>query len=133
MLLGDGQLDGVQILRPETVAEMSANQIGELTVGALTSVVPSASNTVEFFPGMIKKWGLGTMITTDDAPTGRAAGSLAWAGLANTYFWIDPVRRVTGTLLTQILPFGDAGVLDLFAQFERAIYAGQDEQRARPA
>ena len=41
MLLGDGQLDGVRILRPETVAEMSTNQIGELTVGALTSVVPS--------------------------------------------------------------------------------------------
>ncbi len=133
MLLGNGQLDGVQILRPETVAEMGMNQIGELTVGVLASVMPSASNTVEFFPGMIKKWGLGAMITTGDASTGRAAGSLAWAGLANTYYWIDPARRVTGLLLTQILPFADPGVLDLFAQFERAVYAGRAAQGLRPA
>ena len=125
MLLGAGQLDGVQVLRSETVAEMGRNQIGELTAGALTSFLPSFSNTVEFFPGMVKRWGLGAMITTRDARTGRAAGSLAWGGIANTYFWIDPTRRVTGVLLTQIFPFGDDGVLDLFARFERAIYTGR--------
>jgi methyl acetate hydrolase len=57
--------------------------------------------------------------------TGRAADSLSWAGLFNTYFWIDPVRCVTGVFLTQILPFGDPRVLDLFTEFERAIYAGR--------
>jgi len=125
MLLGAGQLDGVQVLRSETVAEMGRNQIGELTAGALTSFLPSFSNTVEFFPGMVKRWGLGAMITTRDARPGRAAGSLAWGGIANTYFWIDPTRRVTGVLLTQIFPFGDDGVPDLFARFERAIYTGR--------
>ena len=125
MLLGDGQLDGVRVLRPETVAALSANQIGDLTAGVLTSAEPLASNDVEFFPGMVKKWGLGCMITTEETPTGRAAGSLTWAGMANTYFWIDPTRRVTGLLLTQILPFGDPAVLDLFARFERAIYANR--------
>lgn len=133
MLLGDGQLDGVRILRPETIAEMGRNQIGELTVGALTTVVPEASHSVEFFPGMVKQWGLGAMITTEQVPGGRAAGSLAWAGIANTYFWIDPARRITGILLAQILPFGDAGVLELLAQFERAIYAGHTERELRPA
>jgi len=107
----------------ETVAEMARNQIGELTVGALRSFVPGSSNDAEFFPGMVKKWGLGGMITTDQAPTGRSAGSWAWAGLANTYFWVDPTRRVAGLILTQILPFCDAAVLDLFDRFERAIYA----------
>ena len=74
---------------------------------------------------MVKKWGLGYMISTEEAPTGRSAGSLAWAGLANTYFWIDPTRRLTGVILTQILPFADATVLNLFERFERAIYAGR--------
>jgi methyl acetate hydrolase len=131
MLLGGGQLDGVRILRRETVAAMRMNQIGELTVGALTTAVPEASNSVEFFPGMAKKWGLGTMITTQAVPGGRAADSLAWAGMANTYFWIDPAQRLTGVLLTQIRPFADPGVLDLLAEFERAVYAGSAEQQPR--
>ena len=125
MVLAGGQLDGVRVLRPETVAAMSRNQIGELTTGMLKSVDPAASHDVEFFPGMTKTWGLACQITSQDAATGRAAGSLSWAGLFNTYFWIDLIRRVTGVLLTQILPFGDPQVLDLFTEFERAIYAGR--------
>jgi methyl acetate hydrolase len=124
MLLGDGQLGEGRVLRPETVAEMGKNQIGELTVGLLKTSVPGSSNDAEFFPGMVKKWGLGYMISTEAAPTGRSAGSLAWAGLANTYFWIDPTRHLTGVILTQILPFADPTVLNLLEQFERAIYAG---------
>ena len=116
MLLGDGQLGEARVLRPETVAEMGKNQIGELTVGLLKTSVPGSSNDAEFFPGMVKKWGLGYMISTEEAPTGRSAGSLAWAGLANTYYWIDPTRRITGVILTQILPFADATVLNLFEQ-----------------
>ena len=123
MLLGGGRLGGVQVLRPDTVQEMSRNQIGELTVGMLKSVQPGSSNDAEFFPGMVKKWGLAYMISTEVAPTGRSAGSLCWAGLGNTYFWIDPTRRVAGVILTQILPFADASVLDMYDQFERAIYA----------
>jgi methyl acetate hydrolase len=106
-LLGGGTLDGAQILRPETVAEINRNQI-------------------EFFPGMVKKWGLACMITTEAAPTGRSAGSLAWAGLGNTYYWLDPAKQVAGVICTQILPFGDAKVLDLFAGFEQAVYEEHD-------
>jgi CubicO group peptidase (beta-lactamase class C family) len=123
MLLGGGSLDGVRVLRPETVADMGRNQIGDLTVGALKTALPRSSNDAEFFPGMVKRWGLGFLITGEDAHTGRSAGSLAWAGLANTYYWIDPTRRVTGVLLTQVLPFADAGALAVFEDFERAVYA----------
>jgi methyl acetate hydrolase len=126
MLLGDGRLGDVQILRPETVQEMSRNQIGELTVGLLKTAQPGNSNDAEFFPGMVKKWGLAYMISTEVAPTGRSAGSLCWAGLGNTYFWIDPNRRVCGVILTQVLPFADAAVLDTYDQFERAIYATRE-------
>jgi methyl acetate hydrolase len=122
-LLNGGELDGARILKPETVAEMARNQIGELTVGLLRTAIPGSSNDAEFFPGMVKKWGLGYMITTEPAPTGRSAGSLAWAGLANTYYWIDPTKRLCGVILTQVLPFADPTVLQLFADFEQAIYA----------
>jgi methyl acetate hydrolase len=126
MLLNDGELDGARILKPETVAEMNRNQIGDLTVGLLKTAVPASTNDAELFPGMVKKWGLGYMINAEEAPTGRSAGSLAWAGLANTYYWLDPTRRLAGVILTQILPFADPAVLDLFAQFEGAIYDGRD-------
>ena len=85
-----------------------------------------SSQDAEFFPGMVKKWGLCFMINTETAPTGRSAGSLAWAGLANTYFWIDPARNVAGVILMQLLPFVDKKCLEAYAGFERGVYAGLD-------
>jgi methyl acetate hydrolase len=123
MLLHDGTFDGVQILQRETVAEMTRNQVGDLPAGVLRTAMPSASNDYDPYPGMPIRWGLAFMITTESTPAGRSPGSLAWAGLANTYYWIDPTRRITGVILTQILPFGDSRVLDLYSNFERAVYA----------
>ena len=125
MLLGDGELDGQRVLKPETVAEMGRNQIGELSVGLLKTAIPAHSNDAEFFPGMPKKWGLGYMITAEETPSGRSMGSLAWGGLANTYYWIDPSRKLTGLILTQILPFADPIVLNLMDEFERAMYTSK--------
>ena len=71
---------------------------------------------------MDKQWGLSFMINNDDAPTGRSAGSLAWAGLANTYYWIDQKKGVGGVYATQILPFVDVKSLPLFHAFESAVY-----------
>jgi methyl acetate hydrolase len=122
MLLNRGKAGGAVVLRPETVALMGENHMGALTVQPLRTVNPQFSNDAEFFPGMAKKWGLSFLINTEDAPTGRSAGSLAWAGLANTYFWLDPKRGVAGVLLTQILPFADPAVMRLFETFETAIY-----------
>ena len=82
MLLNRGELEGARLLRPETVDLMTRNQIGDLTVGAFKTANPAFSNDGEFFPGMPKKWGLGYMLTTEDAPTGRSAGSLSWCGLS---------------------------------------------------
>jgi CubicO group peptidase (beta-lactamase class C family) len=123
MLLHGGTLNGTQVLKPETVAEINRNQIGELRVGLMRTAQPESSNDAEFFPGMAKTWGLAYMRTEEAAPTGRHAGSLAWAGLANTYYWLDPEARLAGVILTQVLPFADPAVLDIFGQFERAIYA----------
>jgi methyl acetate hydrolase len=72
---------------------------------------------------MMKKWGLMGFTNTGDAPDGRrSAGSVAWAGLFNTYFWLDPKREVIAVLLTQVLPFGDKAVLDVLDEFEAAAY-----------
>lgn len=126
MILGRGSLGGTQVLKPETVAMMCQNQMGELTVTRMVAVAAGSSNDAEFFPGMVKKWGLGFMISTEAAPRGRAANSLCWAGLGNTYFWIDPTSALCGVILTQILPFADAKVLSLFEAFEAAVYDSRE-------
>jgi methyl acetate hydrolase len=122
MFLNRGSLDGKTVLRPETVAMMAQNQIGDINVVVLKTVVPGSSADAEFFPGMVKKWGLGFMINTETAPTGRSPGSLAWAGLGNTYFWIDPTKNIAGVILMQLLPFADAQALQTFTEFESRIY-----------
>ena len=126
MILGKGRLDGVQILRPETVAEMGRDQITPLRVLPMRTAMPQVTNDAEFFPGQDKGWTLGFVRNTEAVKGGRSAGSLAWAGLANTYYWIDPARGVAGVLVTQILPFADARVLALLERFEAAVYASLD-------
>jgi methyl acetate hydrolase len=122
MLLNDGQLDGVRVLRPETVALMNENHIGELEVPAFQSIAPHLCHSGELFPGMVKKWGLSFLINTERTPQGRSANSLAWAGLANSYYWLDRHRGVGGVLFSQILPFFDPVVVPLMQAFEQEIY-----------
>ncbi len=122
MILNKGAADGGRLLRPETVEMMSVNQMGDCRVAALKTAMAPYSNDAEFFPGMDKTWGLSFMINTEPAPTGRSAGSLAWAGLANSYFWIDPAKGIGGAYLTQILPFVDKKSLPLYFEFERTVY-----------
>src|SRR4029079_5781707 len=107
-------------------ALMGQNHIGDLTMAKLKTAVAWATNDVDLYPGMVKKWGLSFMINTAKTPEGRTPGSLAWAGLANTYFWIDPVRNVSGVILMQLLPVVHQTRLEAFAGFERGIYAGLD-------
>jgi methyl acetate hydrolase len=120
-LLNGGSLRGASILRPETVALMAKNQIGNIEAGHLKTANPALSNDVNFFPGVHLRWGLGHMINVEPVPDGRKAGSLTWAGLFNTYYWIDPSMRVAGVIMMQILPFADRQALHAYRQFERGI------------
>jgi CubicO group peptidase (beta-lactamase class C family) len=115
---------GESILKPKTVAEMQVNQIGSATAGKMKSSKPEISSDVDVQPGATEKWGLGFLINTTPYEGGRAAGSLAWAGLYNTYFWIDPKRSRCGVLLMQYLPFADKEAFGLLGDFERAVYRG---------
>jgi methyl acetate hydrolase len=122
VFLNDGSGNGHRILEPRTVDLMSRNALGEIQVTMLRSALPDLTDDVEFFPGIPKGWGLSFMINRETAPTGRSAGSLAWGGLTNTYYWIDRSKGVAGVYVTQILPFVDAKALSLFYAFEEAVY-----------
>jgi methyl acetate hydrolase len=123
MMLNEGRAEGGEaVLKPATVALMSKNAMGASKVAPLKTAIPPLSNDAEFFPGIDKQWGLSFMINNAEAPTGRSAGSLAWAGLANTYYWIDQSKGVGGVYATQILPFADTKSLPLYYAFEKTVY-----------
>jgi methyl acetate hydrolase len=125
MLLRGGAAGKTRILQAKTVAMMAQNQIGDLQAGRLTSVMPDLSNDVDFHPGFVDKFGLGFLINPVGYQGGRSKGSLAWAGLANTYFWIDPGKKMCAVILMQILPFVDKEGISLLRNFEREVYKGR--------
>jgi len=123
-LLNGGELDGARILKTESVDQMGANQIGEFeAAGNMVTVQPGLSNDVNLYPGVEDRFGLGFLLNAESVVDGRAEGTMMWAGLMNTYFWIDREQDVGGVLLTQTLPFGDATVLELLGEYEKAVYA----------
>jgi len=126
MILNQGRGNGHQLLKPETVALMSKNAMGPLRVSLLRTQNPAASLDAEFFPGIEKSWGLTFMINEQQAPTGRSTGSLAWAGLPNAFFWIDPKKDLAGVILMQLLPFVDPHAIGLFTAYEKAVYAASE-------
>jgi methyl acetate hydrolase len=101
---------------------MERNAIGETPAGTLKTYVPARSNDVDLFPGAPLRWTLGHMLNVQAGPNGRSAGTVSWGGIFNTYYWIDPVKKVTGLIMTQILPFADTRALALYGQFERSVY-----------
>jgi methyl acetate hydrolase len=121
-LMNGGRGNGVTILQSETVALMGRNQIGDIPAGVMKTTNPALSNDVDFFPGVPLRWGFGHMINLTPGPNGRSAGSMTWAGLLNTYYWIDPQKRVAAVFMTQVLPFADKPALALYRRFERRVY-----------
>jgi methyl acetate hydrolase len=122
MFLNRGQAPGGRVLKAETVDAMSSNQIGALDVPAIKSANKMFSNDMPLPPDNPQKWSLAFLINTKVLPTGRKPGSLMWAGLCNTYYWIDPASGIGGVFLSQILPFADVKALPLFLEFEHTVY-----------
>jgi methyl acetate hydrolase len=122
MLLHQGRFNSAELLRPETVALIGQNQIGNLPLGIMKTAMPELSNDVDLFPGVRCGHGLASVVNAQQGPNGRSAGTLTWAGLFNTYYWIDPQKHVTGVILTQILPFADHHAVKLYGEFESAVY-----------
>ena len=122
MILNRGKVGSTQVLKPETVDLMTRNNMGDSRVTLLKTAAAPLSNDAEFFPGLHKSWGLSFQINEEKAPTGRPAGGLMWAGLANSYYWIDPTNGIGGGYRTQILPVADKKSLPLYYAFESAFY-----------
>jgi methyl acetate hydrolase len=118
---------GSGVLKPATVALMGENHIGALPAGVLKTNNPPLTNDVDFFPGQTVRWGLAYMLTPEAGPNGRSAGSVTWAGIFNTYYWLDPRREVAGVIMTQVLPFADHKAVALYGAFERGVYAAIGE------
>jgi len=122
MWLNDGRGPNGPVLSQETVQMAVQNGLGDLKIHMMPGVIPSLSNDAEFFPGMPKSWALTFMINNEDAPTGRPAGALGWAGLANLFYWIDRQNSVGGFWATQIFPFADPTSVGGYLDFETAVY-----------
>ena len=121
MFLNGGTLDGVRVLKAETVALMGQNQIGAVSVPALKVALPRSADFTFIADGR-DKWGYGFLITVDQVPGKRSPGSLSWGGINNTYFWIDPARGIAGVIMMQYLPFADPKALAVYDAFERGAY-----------
>lgn len=122
MILRGGELDGQRVLSEASVAAMARNQVAPLRAGYMGSAMPDLAQPYDTFPDQHTGWGLGFLINPDKGPNGRAPGSLAWAGIFNSYYWIDPASGLTGVMMSQLAPFGDAGALGFFGALERAAY-----------
>lgn len=123
LFLNDGTLEGSRIIHSQTARLMGQNAMGTLRVAGLTSSRPTWARDLIFFPTVAQTWGLSFHINEAAIPSRRAAGSLSWAGIFNTYFWIDPTSRLCAVFMTQTTPFLDPMVVEAFDAFERGVYA----------
>ena len=124
MILNHGTgRNNTRILKAKTIDSMEVNQIGALKAGKMKTFRPDLSSDVDIQPGHTEKWGLGFLINTTPYVGGRSAGSLAWAGLYNTFYWIDPKRDFCAVIMMQFLPFVDREAVGLLNDFERVVYS----------
>lgn len=123
MILRGGELDGARVLSAASIAAMRANQIGDIRAGAMGTAMPDLAQPFDTFPDQHTGWTLGFLTNPERGPAGRSAGSLNWAGIFNSYYWIDPAAGVAGVFMAQLSPFGDPAALAAFAQLERMAYA----------
>ena len=125
MILRHGEGPGnTRILQAKTVEMMTTNQIGDVSAGKLKTFRPTISSDVDFHPGVTDGFTYGFLINKTAYQGGRSAGSLAWAGVENTFYWIDPKRALCAVVMMQFFPFVDTQAVGLLGDFEKAVYAG---------
>ncbi len=120
-IMHQGAAPGGRILESASVDQMFQPLMPEHRMPVLRTVVPEISADVTLGAG--DRWGMGMYINDEDLPGMRRARSGGWAGVFNTYFWIDRTTGLAGALCMQYVPFYDAGAEEAFREFERAAYA----------
>lgn len=103
MLLNGGELNGVRLLSPKTLAVMTSDQ---LPPGTPRSGIEELAPT----PDMGQSFGLGFAVRTDagHSPISGSVGDYFWAGAYGTYFWVDPQEKMFAVMMTQ-MPFPQSG------------------------
>lgn len=131
MWLNDGAGSNGRVLKKETVEAAVKNGLqAHQKLTLLPGVIPSLSNDAEFFPGLKKSWSYTFMVNDEQAPTGRPAGAIGWAGLANLFYWIDRKNGIGGFWATQILPFADVPSFVGYMDFETAVCRHLEQRKA---
>jgi CubicO group peptidase (beta-lactamase class C family) len=121
VLLNGGQANGRQLLSADSIRELARNQIGELPAVRQTTAAPERTADFAFMDGT-QKFGFNVLVETRDRPSGRSAGSYGWAGIFNTYFWVDPAAELAGVVCMQVSPFCAPVCLAVREAFEGALY-----------
>jgi methyl acetate hydrolase len=122
-LLGGGTLEQRRILKAESVEAMGRNQIGELTLHPFRSFIPNLATDNAVLPGGLDKFGLGFALNTKALGNDRSANTMSWAGIFNTFFWVDREKKVCAVLMTQMSPGMDKGPAQLMKDYEAAVYS----------
>ena len=123
MVLRGGELDGARILSAEGVAAMTADHMQGLTFEKMPTAAPSVTAAFDPFPGTRLTHSFAFMRNEEAIPGRRSAGSMAWAGLCNTHYWLDPAKGIAAVIMTQSLPFVEERFMATYAAYERAVYA----------
>ena len=109
IFLNSGKGSQKQIISESSIASMLSSLNEELLMKKMLTQVPMLSNDVDFFPTSAKSWSPGFMVNHEDIMSGRPKNSSGWAGLFNSFFWIDPKNEIAALILMQMLPFSEAG------------------------
>jgi CubicO group peptidase (beta-lactamase class C family) len=118
--------DGTRLLTARSIRSMGRNQLGDVRVELQDEPLPMLARAFPLGAGH-DGFGLGFQIRGEHEDRDkRAPGSMSWAGIFNTEFWIDPATGIGGVLLMQYLPFYDADAIATLVSFEALVYAGVD-------
>ena len=123
MLLNEGQLGATRLLSAQTIREMTKNQMGSVVVHQQPTADPRRSNPFPLGAGE-DTWGFGFQIAAPKSrsPNMRSPGSYNWAGIHNTFFWVDPEKQIGVIVLMQVLPFYDDQAIQLLRGVEELVY-----------
>ena len=111
-----------ELLPPALHAEFLRPQLpASPAVGQLRSFDKPRSNDCDLFDGMPASWSLGFLMNSQTTKQGRSAFSHCWAGVNNSYYWIDLTRGTCGVVMAQLLPFADPGAIAVAREYEAAV------------
>jgi CubicO group peptidase (beta-lactamase class C family) len=123
MFLNRGALNGNRLLSEKGVDWMLADRMNGLTFEKMITVVPALTADFDAFAGTQRTHSFGCFRNEVDIPGRRSAGSQSWAGVLNTHFWFDPKKGIAAVIMTQSLPFVEPRFMQLYADYETAVYA----------